>query len=228
MTRRFTVVECEQRTDEWRLARLGRVTSSRANDMLSEGRTKGTEGTQRKNLKWQLALERLCGRSLDKDFQSSAMQDGVEREADALRLYEATTGVLLRRCGFLRHSDLMAGASLDAYVGNFRRIVEAKAPNPATHGAFLISGNVPLDYERQITHQLYVSGAEACDYISYNPEFPERLRLKIVTVLRTEEAMEKHDKALRLFLADVDRQVDILMTMSDPSGQLARAALAVA
>lgn len=226
MSAHFTVIECEQRTDAWRAARLGRVTSSRANDMLSEGRTKGTEGTQRKNLRWQLALERLVGRSLDRDFQSQAMTDGVAREADALRLYEATTGVLLRRCGFLSHTAIMAGASLDAYLGTFERIVEAKSPIPATHGEFLRSGVVPLDYSRQIAHQLYLSGAKACDYISYNPDFPERLRLRIVTVPRDDAAMEKHDKDVRAFLASVDREVEALSTMADPMGTLARAAVA--
>lgn len=224
MTRLFTVIECDQRTDEWRAARLGRVTSSRASDMLSQGRTKGEEGTQRKNLRWQLALERLCGRSLDKDFQSAAMQDGVAREADALRLYEATTGVLLRRCGFLSHVEILAGASLDAYVGNFERIVEAKSPMPATHGEFLRTGVVPLDYSRQILHQLYVSGAQSCDYISYNPEFPERLRLRIVTVPRVEALIETHDQHVRAFLAQVERDVEALATMANHAEQFARAA----
>lgn len=228
MTPTFTIIECEQRTDEWRAARLGRVTSSRASDMLSEGRKKGEESAGRRNLRWQLALERLCGRPLESAFQSQAMADGVAREADALRLYEATTGVLLRRCGFLSHTELMTGASLDAYVGTFERIVEAKAPILATHGEFLRSGKVPLDYERQIAHQLYVSGAKACDYLSYQPDFPERLRLRVVTVHRTDEAMEKHDRELRAFLAEVDRNVEALNTMADPSGQLTRAAKAVA
>ncbi len=224
----FSVIECDQRTDAWRLARLGRVTSSRANDMLSEGRTKGTEGTQRKNLRWQLALERLVGRSLDRDFQSQAMTDGVAREADALRLYEATTGVLLRRCGFLSHVEIMAGASLDAYIGAFERIVEAKSPIPATHGEFIRTGVVPLEYRRQIAHQLYVSGARACDFISYQPDFPERLRLRIVTVPRDEAAMEQHDKDVRAFLASVDREVEALSMMANPAAQLARAVEAVA
>jgi YqaJ-like recombinase protein len=228
MSSKFTIVECDQRSAAWRDARIGRLTSSRANDFLSEGRTKGSEGTQRKNLRWQLALERLCGRSLDRDFQSQAMTDGVAREADALRLYEATTGVLLRRCGFLSHTELMAGASLDAYIGTFQRIVEAKSPIPATHGEFLRTGVVPLDYRRQIVHQLFVSGAEACDYISYQPDFPERLRLRIVTVPREAEAMEAHEKAVRAFLAEVDREVDALLTMADPAGTLRRAAEAAA
>jgi len=229
VTSRFTVIDCDQRTDAWRAARLGRLTSSRAAAMLSVPRSKGEKETSgRRNLRWQLALERLAGTSLESDYQSNAMADGVAREADALRLYEATTGILLRRCGFLSHVDLMTGASLDAYVGDFRRIVEAKAPIAATHGEFIQSGEVPLDYVRQITQQLYISGAEACDYISYNPDFPERLRLRIVTVLRTDAAMEAHDKALRAFLAEVDRQVEMLSTMADPAGQLARAAAAVA
>jgi hypothetical protein len=40
-------------------------------------------------------------------------------EADAFAAYEAATGNLARRVGFLAHPELMAGCSPDGEVGNF-------------------------------------------------------------------------------------------------------------
>jgi len=201
----FTVLDVEQRSEAWKLARLGRLTSSKANDMLAK--IKSGEAAARRNLRVQLALERVVGRSLEKDFQSQAMSDGVAREADALRLYEAVTGNLVRKAGFLMHPEVMAGASLDAYVGDFEIVVEAKSPLPATHLEYVRTGIVPKDYADQILHQLWITGASAADFISYNPDFPERLQLKVVRVARVEAEIEAYTAVARAFLAEVERDV---------------------
>lgn len=218
---RFTVLDCEQRSDEWRSARLGRLTASRAADMLATIRS--GEAAARRNLRVQLMLERITGRSMERDYQSPAMLDGIAREADALRRYEAVAGVLVRRTGFLLHDELMLGASLDGHLGDFDVVVEAKSPIPATHLEYLRSGVVPYEYLQQITHQLYVSGARLAHFASYQPDFPERLQLLIREVKRDEKAIEAYDKAARVFLAEVDRECESLATLANVGAQLERA-----
>ncbi len=124
----FTVVNCEQRSPEWYLARCGRVTGSEADAMLAQGRSKGSESVQRRKLKYRKALERLTGRSFDKDFQTDAMTIGIEREPLAYAAYEATEGVLLDRAGFCAHNELLAGCSVDGYLGDFEGLVSIKCP----------------------------------------------------------------------------------------------------
>jgi predicted phage-related endonuclease len=201
----FTVVNVEQGTTEWHLSRAGRVTSSRANAMLTEG-AKGKESAGRRNLRVQLALEQIAGRSLDSDFASGAMARGTEREPDARRAYEAHTGDLVMVSGFLQHTDLMAGASLDGYIGDFYGLCEFKCPEPSAHLEYLSTGEVPLNYYRQITHQLFISGAAWCDFASWCPEFPEKARLKVIRVSKHQVDLSAYELALRNFLGEVAQE----------------------
>jgi predicted phage-related endonuclease len=200
----FTILDCEQRSPEWFTARAGRVTSSNAADMLATI-SKG-EAAARRNLRARLALERVTGKTLERDFQSQAMKDGVDREADALAEYEVLTGRLVVRTGFLKHNELMAGASLDGALDDFSGIVEAKSPLHATHLEYLRTGRVPLDYMRQLTHQLWLTGAQWCDWFSFQPDFPPALRVKLVRVKREDVDLAAYELALRLFLSEVDAE----------------------
>lgn len=209
----FTIINAEQRSPEWFAARAGRLTGSRAADMLAT--IKSGEAAGRRNLRAQLVLERVTGKPQEQTFESAAMRQGAEREAAALDRLEAELGYILTRTGFLAADGLMAGCSLDGHVGNFERIVEAKAPLAATHLEYLKSGKVPGEYLKQITHNLWISGAQACDWLSYNPDFPEHLQTKIVEVARDEAAIAAYDTAARAFLAEVDRELEALRTLTD-------------
>lgn len=208
------VHEVAQRSPEWRALRLGRVTSSCADDMLATLKDPKKEAAGRRNLRVRLVLERITGRCLESNFVSAAMQQGMEREADARVLYEALTGRLLTNVGFVSHDSLMAGCSPDGVVGEFEGLVEAKCPLPATHLDYLRTGFIPTDYTRQITHQLWVTGAQWCDWISYCPDFPESLQLKMVRVYRDDVAMKSYEILLRQFLAEVEREAEEIQRMA--------------
>jgi hypothetical protein len=202
------------------MARLGRLTSSTADAMLSRPRDKSAkESAGRRNLRVRLALERVVGRPVESDYQSQSMREGSEREADALAYYEALTGVLLDKTGFLSHTSLLAGASLDGHLDDFTGIVEVKSPLPATHWEYIRSNTVPLDYTRQIQHQMWITGADWCDFVSFNPDFPDTLRLKVVRFLRDEPALVEYERQVVAFLAEVDRDVDAIKSMADVRGQ---------
>lgn len=202
----FTIIDAPQRSPEWFQARAGRVTSSVAADMLSTLKSGNGEAAGRRNLRARLALERLTGRPLEREFQSQAMADGIAREADALSAYEALTGELVERTGFLAHDSLLAGTSLDGHVGSMEGVVEAKCPIHATHLDFLRSGVVPHAYLCQITHHLFISGAAWADFLSFHPDFPERARVKLVRVKREDVDLQAYELALTLFLSEVERE----------------------
>lgn len=206
----YEIVNVEQRTEPWFVARCGRITSTRANAMLSEPQ-KGKPG-MRGTLLQEMAVEQLFGVPVDtgKNFRSKSMETGAELEPEALAYYEAVTGRALRRTGFLKCTDLMAGASLDADFQNCTGIVECKAPDLHTHIGYLLNQTIPTDYMRQITHQLFVSGAAWCDWISYCPLVPEKGRLLVLRVLREHVDMKAYELALRLFLTEVERKREAL------------------
>ena len=208
----FTVLDMPQRSPEWFAARLGCLTGSAAADMLST--IKSGEAAARRNLRLRLVLERITGRSQENGYQSPAMAQGIEREVDAAAVYESLTGQLLSTTGFLMHETLMAGCSPDGYVGDFKGLIEIKSPQPAAHLEYLRSGAIPGEYLKQIIHNLWISGAEWCDWLSYNPDFPPPLGVKLMRMHRKDVDLAAYELAARLFLSEVDREQAAVMDMA--------------
>lgn len=216
---RFAVIDAPQRSDAWFRVRAGKLTGSRACDMLATIKS-GAPSASRKNLLAQLVLERITGKPQESSFTSDAMRDGIEREADALALYEAVCGQVVQRSGFIVLNGQQAGCSLDGHVGDYDGIVEGKAPIAATHLEYLKSGKVPEDYMRQIIHNLWVTGAQWCDWLSYHPDFPESLQVKVVRIDRDEKAIAEYEKKALAFLAEVDAEEAALRTSMNLAGTL--------
>lgn len=205
LDRGFTVVEAEQRSPEWFGARLGRLTGSRAADMLATIKT--GEAAARRDLRVQLACERLTQTLQEDVFVNAAMQRGIDMEPAAFAAYEALTGDVARRTGFLAHDTLAIGCSLDGHVGDFEGIVEMKCPKSATHLKYLRAKTAPAEYLHQITHNLWVSGAQWCDFLSFDDRFPAGLQTFLVRVHRTEVDLDGYIKKAMAFLADVESDV---------------------
>ena len=220
---RFTVVDCEQRSETWVKARLGRVCGSRAADMLRDPQKGQKESKTRIKLRMQLALERIVGKPLEHKFSTYATQDGIEREPDAAMLYEVTTGNILQSTGYLAMTEIMAGCSLDGHVGDFDGVVEIKSPFPETHWDYVKSGKVPTDYYRQCVHALFVTGAKWCDWFSYQPDFPDGLQLKVVRIERNDAELATYEQKLRAFLEEVDTQEAEIRTMANLGDTLRQA-----
>lgn len=231
--------DVKQRSEEWHALRRDRLCSSRANDMLAmtypdaltptgkPSRAKPKEQADRRNLRAELVLARITGRSQERGFQSQAMLDGIEREQAALEKYEEITGRIVRPVGFVAHDDLMAGWSPDGVIGDFVGAVEAKSPIAATHLDYLRTGKVPLKYYRQCLHALWlVPSLEWIDWFSYQPEFTgrvESLQMKCVRIYRNNDEIADYDRKARAFLAEVDAEVQALLTMCDIGGVLREA-----
>jgi hypothetical protein len=98
-------------------------------------------------------------------------------------------------------------------------IVEIKCPIPATHWSFVKSGLIPEEYVKQCVHNMWVTGAEWCDYVSYNPDFPEQLQIRVKRINRDERVMTDYEAAVRKFLAEVDVEVAAIHTMVDSADQ---------
>jgi hypothetical protein len=212
----FIEHDVPQRSDAWRMLRLGRLTGSRAHHILAKG--KGSdEAVGRRNLRLQLTLERLTQRPQESDYISPAMQAGIDREADAFACYEAFTRNVALRAGFLAHTSLMAGCSLDGHIGNFQKLLSIKCRQPAAHLEFLRTGKIPADAFAQILHELWLTGAQEHDYFSWNPDFPDALQSKVVTLKRVEADIEAYGAAARTFLSEVDKEVSALAALAAES-----------
>jgi hypothetical protein len=207
----FTIIDAEQRSEEWFKARAGRLTSSCADILFKEGRKKGEESYLRRDLRIKLALERITGLPQEDDgFVSAAMQRGIEKEADARLAYEAATGVLVEQSGFLAHTTYLAGTSLDAHANDFEGVIELKCPKSATHIGYLENKTLPLDYLRQIQHHVWITGAQWADFVSFDDRLPEHLQLVIYRVTRAELDIPEYEREALAFLKEVEAKVHAL------------------
>jgi len=202
----FTVIEAEQRSPEWFAARLGRLTGSRAADMLAT--IKSGEAAARRDLRIQLVCERLTQTLQEDAFVNAAMQRGIDCEPLAFSAYESLTGNVAHRTGFLAHDTLAIGCSLDGHVGDFAGILEVKCPKSATHLGYLRGGKVPAAYIPQITHNLWVTGAAWADFLSFDDRFPVELQTFLVRHERNEQEIASYALAATLFLSEVAAEVD--------------------
>ena len=203
----FTVHADEQRSDAWKLARLGRLTGSKAGVILGTLKS-GGEPAARRDYRLQLVVERLTQTIQEEPFTNGAMQWGIDQEPAAFAAYEALTGTFAERTGFLSHNTLMVGCSLDGHIGDFEGITEFKCPKTATHIGYLKAGGVPPDYLPQITHNLWISGAAWCDFMSFDPRLPANLRTFLVRVRAQDVDLRAYALAAILFLSEVERDLD--------------------
>ena len=204
--RPFIVLTDEQRTDAWRQARVGRLTGTGAAAMLAK--IKSGEAAARRDLRTRLVVERLTNTSQEDSYVSKEMQRGNDLEMDAIAVYEALTGRTVMPVGFLGHSKLLAGCSPDGAVDDFAGLVEVKVPKSATHLRYFREQRVPLDYIPQITHNLWISGAAWCDFISYDDRMPEPLRLFVKRIHASDVDLAAYELVVRLFLNEVNAELE--------------------
>lgn len=204
---RDNLIVCQhpQGTPEWLADRAGRATGSRARDILAK--IKSGESAARRNYRVQLATERLTGRPQESGFVSKEMQWGTDQEPFARMAYESATGNLVTEMGFIYLPDLMTGCSVDGLIEEGERtgVFEAKCPTSATHVEYLVAGKLPSEYKPQILHNVYVTGADFADFVSYDPRMPEKLQLFKVRWERDEAEIKEYEAELLDFLSGVDR-----------------------
>lgn len=203
---------CPQRSPEWFTLRVGKLTGSRAHDMLAT--IKSGEAAARRDLRVQLVCERLTGQSQDSGYINADMQRGIDLEPAALAAYEADTGTLFQPIGFVSHDELLAGCSPDGEVDEFTGILEVKCPKSSTHLSYLRSRSVPTDYLRQITHNLWITGAQWCDFVSFDDRFSDPLSYLRIRVKRSDVDIAAYELAARLFLDEVAKEVDAMQALA--------------
>jgi putative phage-type endonuclease len=194
----------EQRTEEWFVARMGKVTASRVADVIAK--TKTGYSTSRENYLAQLVCEVLTGKPAE-SFTNAAMQWGVDQEPLARAAYESHQNVLVDEVGFLIHPTIwQSGASPDGLVGEFG-MVEIKCPNTATHIETLLTQTVPGKYNTQMQWQMACAGRHWCDYVSFDPRMPSDLQLFVKRVEYDPPYVAMLEKEVMQFLGDLDNKV---------------------
>lgn len=197
-----------QGSDEWKAARLGKVTASKINDVMAQGRS-GQPSATRATYMGQLIAERLTGVPAE-SFKSEAMEWGNETEAQARNAYAFMHDVDVQEVGFVSHPSVEdSGASPDGFSGD-DGLVEIKCPNTATHIKTVLSGAAPAQYIKQMQWQMACTGRKWCDFISYDPRLPEHMQMVVVRVERDAELIADMETAVTDFLAEMTDTIEQL------------------
>lgn len=215
MTRADEFATVEQGSPEWKAIRCGRVTASKVADIIAKGKG-GAPSASRASYKAALILERMTGCVQD-IYQTPAMLHGIECEPIACDAYAERELCTLRQIGFVEHPTIpMAGASPDRLVGT-DGLVEVKCPQPAAHLETLLSKVVPAKYVTQIMWQFAcMPERQWCDYVSFNPSFPEAMRLIIIRVVRDDAVIAELETAVTTFLKEADESEAQLRAAYEP------------
>ena len=192
----------EQGSPEWFAMRAGKVTASKAADVMSAITTAGY-----RNYLADLVVERLTGNKTE-SFTNAAMQWGVDQEPIARAEYEVKTGNFVDQIAFVDHPAIANfGCSPDGLVGD-DGLIEIKCPNTATHIDYVMQDKVPTKYIPQIQCQLAVTGRKWCDFVSFDPRLPDGLQILFVRLERYVEYIEKLEARVVKFLDEVNSAVN--------------------
>ena len=197
----------EQNTPEWHQARCGSLGASAVHEALAK--TKTGWGAGRANAKARIVLERLTG-TPQESFTNAAMQWGHDQEDNAAIAYVFLTGNPTEVCGIYKHPSIEGThASPDRLVGE-DGLLEIKCPNSATHLDTLLSKKVPAKYITQMQWQMAVTGRKWCDFMSFDPRFPEQHQVFIQRIERDDKRIAELEKDVAEFLAEVEADLKAL------------------
>lgn len=203
--------EVVQGSEEWLKLRVGKISASRAKDLLATARYGEAAGYR--NLKTELAVERITGKRAER-YVTKQMEYGTETEAVAATMYQLATGVVAKECGIFEIDGTNVVASPDRLVGD-DGLIEIKCRELANHVESMLSGKVPTEYYKQIQFQLWVTNRQWCDYVSYGDEMPSNAQLFIKHIERDEEVInEIIDK-----VAEIEEDIEKLISAVKAYGQ---------
>ena len=185
-----------QGSDEWKDARRGRITMSKAKAL-----TTGGKGLTRTSYLIDVASEIITGVTAE-TFKSWKMERGNILEPFARDAYKAHTGNEISQVGlgYLNKERRISGSpdGLGVNLG-----MEIKCQDPKKHLATIINGFEPKEFDPQIQGSMWIFEKECWEYVSFCPEFPEQ-PIFIHRVYRDEEMIKRIEESALKGVEEID------------------------
>ena len=165
--------DCEQYSDEWWGARLGKPSASNAKKLVT---STGLPSKSLNDYAVELANDAYAGEVIDKWEGNTHTERGTELEPVARSLYELLYDCEAKEIGMFTDDSETCIASPDGVIGE-DGILEIKCLSATRHTKAIIyhkkHGKVPTDYVSQLQMQLFISGYDYADILFYHPSLPE-------------------------------------------------------
>ena len=208
----MNILDVEQGSAEWHLARTGLVTGSKMADVLAVLK-RGGESAARFNYRIQIVTEILTGQPVWDGYLSPEMQWGTDNEPFARAAYEMEEDTSVDQVGMVLHESIpRMGGSPDGLISDDGG-VEIKCPKTTTHVKWMLAGTIPEEHEAQMLFYLSCTGRKWWDFVSFDPRLPKALQLFTIRMGRDEERIAAVEAAVVQFNAEVDQMIEKLKAL---------------
>jgi len=177
-----------QRTDEWALARVGMLTSSRVKPLMTAG-GKQSKGAGADTLVAEMVAETILGKPLDDSGSSAWMDRGIDLEGEARNWLSMHLDADIDECGFMVFNEDgplggRVGASPDGEIPALNALAEFKCPAARNQAKYLLDpSKLVAEYRSQVELQMFVTGRTHTYLVSYCPSStPDRPGLPPVVI----------------------------------------------
>lgn len=194
----------EQGSQEWHDMRLGKITASRIKDVMTNGRGSNISKTAETYM-FELLAEILTGETKP-FFVNDAMRWGTETEPQARAMYELRNDVEVKEVAFIELNEFV-GMSPDGLVGD-NGLVEIKCPATITQLKRALTDDYSSDYKAQIQMQLWVSGRQWCDFVSFDPRLSVEAGYLQCRVERDEEFIQLMNDKVSLLVESLKSNLE--------------------
>ena len=184
----------EQGTPEWKQARAGKVTASRAKDARDRLKSGAPSGKQIAYA-CQVALERVSGAPADMTFENWQMREGHVQEPIARAAYERRTGNLVDEVGAFATDDDLFLYSPDGLIDGDGLLEVKTLFSPERIMTIVGNGDVS-DFIDQCMFGLWLTGRQWIDLVVWVPSL-EHLTIKRID--RDEDYIEAMETDLMAF-----------------------------
>lgn len=197
----------KERQKSWLAQRHGKFTASSFHKMFTAKYALSQSATATTYVK-EKAAETLG--AFNEQANSASLRWGNDHEAEAIEAYRNKTGNPVDELrGFVQISEHVGctpdGFVLNAAFEDTNKIVQIKCPYTVQkHVEYLTYKTAAhlkensKEYYVQVQFEMYVTGSDFCDFVSYDKRFPEPQQLAVLTVPRDDEMIEKIKDALKL------------------------------
>lgn len=206
------LIACKQNSAEWLAARVGVVTASEVDALVTPlWKVRAGDGVQ--TYLYRKVAERVMNYRPDSGG-TFAMDQGHLIETMARPWYEFAHDCQIQVVGFCTSDDGRVGCSPDGLIGEDGGI-EIKSPQPPQHLRYLLANEVPAEYRAQVQMSLFVTGRKWWKFVSYSPYLPAL----VVHVEPDPKAQAALADALTAFLSELDAAEAKVRALMNPLTQ---------
>lgn len=191
----------------------GCFTASSFPDAMKNGRDKKSPGETAIKVAYEVAMERLGVER--EEITAPALEWGNEWEAVAKRAYEAEKFCTVTDFDLpVIHPELpyVAGTP-DGWAVEGEGLIEIKCPyNPTNHMLNIANRDQVSNYYAQMQGYMWITGAKWCDFVSYDPRFPESLRLCVYRIDRDQDFIDQLSDRIKLLNEMADSLIQSIIS----------------